>query len=96
MIPCLDTSPHKHTHIYHTRGRTLSSQSRHTNESILCHEPSPRTIIIMCPSLTVYPTEPERSRTLTAEIRVLLLALHYIRQYRLYLLLLLDLNCIQL
>ena len=71
----LDTSPHTqiHTHIYiysgvyHTRGRTLLSQSPHTNESILCHEPSPRTIVT-CPSCTVYPTDPVRSRTPAAEL----------------------------
>ena len=54
--------------IYHTRGRTLLSQVQHTNESILCHEPSPRTIIVTCPSCTVDPTDPERSRTPTAEL----------------------------
>ena len=54
--------------IYHTRGRTLLSQVQHTNESILCHEPSPRTIIVTCPSCTVDPTDPERSRTPTAEV----------------------------
>ena len=59
------TSPH--INIYHTRGRTLLTQTPHTNESILCHEPSPpRTIIVTCPSCTVYPTDPERSRTPTA------------------------------
>ena len=63
--PCLGvTGPH--VSIYHTRGRTLLSQAPHTNESILCHEPSPGTIVVTCPSCTVYPTDPERSRTPTA------------------------------
>ena len=45
------------------QGRTTLSQAQHTNESILCHIFSPRTIIATCPSCTVYPTDPERSRT---------------------------------
>ena len=36
------------------------SQAPHTNKSILCHEPWPRTVIITSPSCTVHPTEPER------------------------------------
>ena len=69
----VDTSPHTklyyiymYSGVYHTRGRTLLSQAPHTNESILCHEPSPGTIVVTCPSCTVYPTDPERSRTPTA------------------------------
>ena len=54
--------------IYHTRGRTLLSQAPHASESILYHEPSPRTIIVTCPICTVYPTDPERSRTPTTEL----------------------------
>ena len=57
-----------HIHLYHTRGRTLLSQAPHTNESILCHDHSPRTIIVTCSSRTVDPTDPERSRTPTAEL----------------------------
>ena len=57
----------KHIYIY-TRVRTLLSQAPHTNESILCHEPSPGTIVVTYPSCTVYPTDPERSRTPTAEL----------------------------
>ena len=57
-----------HPGIYFTRGRTLLSQAPHTNESILCHEPSPRANFVTCPSGTVYPTDPERSRTTTAEL----------------------------
>ena len=55
-------------YIYHSRGRTLLSQSPHTKESIICHKLSPRIILVTCPSCTVYPTDPERSRTATAEL----------------------------
>ena len=54
--------------LYHTRGRSLLSQAPHTNESILCHKLSPRTIIVTCPSCTVYPTDLERSRTPTVKL----------------------------
>ena len=57
-----------HISLYHTRGRALLSQAPHTSESILCHKLSPRTIINTCPSCTVYLTDPERSRTTTAEL----------------------------
>ena len=62
------TLEHTQIYVYRTRGRTLLSQSPHTNESILCHKISLCTIIVTCPSCTVYPTGPERSRTPTAEL----------------------------
>ena len=66
MSPYLvGTSPHTQ---YHTRGRALMAQAPHTNESIHCHVPWPRTINVTCPSCTVYPTDPERPRTPTAEL----------------------------
>ena len=36
--------------------------------SILCHKLPPRNIIVTCPSCTVHLTDPERSRTPTAEL----------------------------
>ena len=36
-----------HINICHKRGRTLLSQAPHTNESILCHKLSPRTVIVV-------------------------------------------------
>ena len=59
---------HPYRGMTHTRGRTLLSQAPHTNDSILSREHSPRTIIVKCPSCAVDPTDPERSRTPTAEL----------------------------
>ena len=57
-----------HMNICHTRGRTWLSHAPHTDGWILCHELSPRTIVVTCPGRTACPTDPERSRTLSRAI----------------------------
>ena len=63
------------THINHTQGPTWSSQVPHTNESIICHRPSSRTVSLLPRTQAVpfirltsrghqHPAELHHSRTL--------------------------------
>ena len=55
-VPCRHGPSHIYTYIYYTRGRTWLSQAPHTNESILYHRLSSRTINVTYRGPTVYPT----------------------------------------